>query len=174
MSLREELRACTVEELLHELQVIGNDRPGFLFDVGQGILRLDPIKVVPQEDWQRDIPKVVLTAYDHERVVDAYKAFYDLQGFYPPIDDPRWLKATRAERRAAARAAPEHATRIEGILQSLDRGKRVQVPSFFLTWEEVDPLVARWASYGFTVEVIGSRDPVLVQVSLASTLTPQG
>lgn len=173
------LRNASVDEITRALVEASVDRKGLAFEVGMALFEQDVSKEFPGQDPDDINPKspdsgeVCVLSYDPARREEAGQAYRDIWNHPVPSydpNDPKWLKATRAERRAARNAAELWAKHPEvdpvpRFLASLDQARN---GSWAMSWTrpsfqsgapksraEAEAEVARWATYGVVAEVRG-------------------
>jgi len=112
MSLKKELKAATPEEIAEALLALSKKKcPGIAYDVGLLLYEAGASKVVPGPNprtFERE-GKVIIRAIDPARREEAIACFRRVRDCPAPepfdIDDPKWGKVTKAERRKAERDA---------------------------------------------------------------------
>lgn len=184
MNLTDAIRDASLGEILRALTEASLDREGLAFDVAEALFQRNYSKEFPGPDPSDIEPKhpnvgeVLVCSYDPNRREDAIRAFREIWNHAIPVfdeNDPKWLKATKAERKVARQAAerwvrfPE-LDRVPGFLASMDANQGNTdwhgwcryysryysgQPDAPHTREEAEAEVARWATYGVTATVRG-------------------
>lgn len=177
-----DLKTATPEEIAEALIALDRERPGLAYDVGMLLYEKDASKEFPGPcPWDQN-PKslndgsVNAVAYDQARREDAIEGYRILcNNQIPTFDenDPKWLKATRAERRAAKRAVEEWAKynrdRAPEFIKNLDHAMTETEFTFQVgvttysdrprSRAEAEALQARWAEYGVVTIIEGYEEP---------------
>jgi hypothetical protein len=175
-----DLTTATVDEVVQALLSCGRD--GFAFDVAEALFNRNVSKEFSGPDPSDINPKaldrgdVCVLSYDPDRREDAIRGFREIWNHaVPTFDeaDPKWLKATRAERRAAKRAAERWETDpsldpVPRFLAALDHSKGDPCwggwcrpscqPGIPQSREAAEAEVAWWATYGVTAVVRGYEE----------------
>lgn len=182
-TLTDMLRDASVGEVIKALVEASVYRDGFAFDVAEALFDRNASKEFSGPDPSDINPKaldsgeVCVLSYDPDRREDAVRGFREIWNHpVPTFDeaDPKWLKATRAERRAAKRAA-EHWVKdprldpVPRFLATLDHSKgdpnwggwsrpscQAEAPQ---SRAAAEAEVARWATFGVKAEVRGYEAP---------------
>lgn len=182
IALKEALRSAFAEEIVEALLGLDGERPGLAYDVGTLLLERGPCKKFPGPDPDDISPKhpnvgeVLVFGYDPSRREDAIRGYRELWGHPVPTydeNDPKWLKATRAERRAAKRAVEDFQKRGDGAKSFIETLDRAMAPRS--SWDgmirpscqsgapqtraEAEAEVARWATFGVKAKVQGYEEP---------------
>lgn len=178
----EALQGLRAEEVAAALLKLSETRDGFAYDVGMALYKAGAGKEVLGPDPHDPNPKsvnsgsVVVEDFDPGRRADAIKAFRDLWGYTIPTydeSDPKWLKATRAERKVAKTAAENYVKygldAVPEMISTLERGRANQFFTGYSRSEfakdapktraEAEAEVARFASYGVKARVEGYEAP---------------
>lgn len=179
LTLTDAIQDASLGEILRALTEASLDRDGLAFDVAEALFQRNYSKEFPGPDPSDIEPKhpnvgeVLVRTYDPNRREDAIRAFREIWNHSIPTfdeNDPKWLKATKAERKAARQAAerwvrfPE-LDRVPQFLASMDANRENPTwhgwcryssqPDASHTREEAEAEVARWATYGVTATVRG-------------------
>jgi len=181
-NLREALRNATVDEIVEALASAEEHRPGLAYEVGIRLWERDVSKEFPGPNPFDHNPKsadrgaVLAVAYDPARREEAITGYRILcNNPIPSYDenDPKWLKAPKAERRAAKRAVEEWALpnrdRAPGFIATLDQAMsdtnihhRIRVHTYTdapRSRAEAEALQAKWAMYGVVTIIEGFEEP---------------
>lgn len=171
------------ERIVEMLLAMEDRRPGLAYDVGRLLLEKGVSKEFPGPDPWDENPKsldhgaVYAVAYDPARREDAITGYRLLRSNPIPTydeNDPKWLKATKAERRAAKRAVEDwtkypNRDRAPVFIEILNRAMmdtevqhRVAVHDYMdapKSRAEAEALQAKWAEYGVVTVIEGYEEP---------------
>lgn len=174
------LQGASPAEVAAALLSLSETRDGLAYDVGMALYEAGAGKDVPGPDPYDQNPKslgsgsINVSGFDPHREAEAVEAFREIWGHkIPTFDetDPKWLKATKAERKAAKRKAEDwvkypNRDQVPGFitaLRSRKSGMSISRPSFFdgapKTRAEAEAEVARFASYGVRAHIEGYEAP---------------
>lgn len=172
------LQSASPEEVAAALLEASKTRNGLAYDVGMALYEANASKEIPgpnpdsYEVKRLDVGDVYLVSYDPLRLEDAIVGYRIMRGLRTPTfdpTDPKWLKATRAERRLAERTARDYRDPAPDRILLLNRrsydGTETQVctrafgektPS---SRAEAEAEVAEWLKYGIVAKIEGYGAP---------------
>ena len=171
----------TPEKIVEALMGVESLRPGLAYEVGLELCRRGASKEFPGPDPEGptkslDTGSVNVLGYDPSRRTEAEATYRELFEFQAPTydpNDPRWLKATKAERRAAIRAVEEWPRRdpVPRVFETLDYWAGevefggLPIPSYSnrgpKSRAEAEAMAGTLRAAGFTVSIEGFEEPAV-------------